>query len=278
MSRKRSQPPISLFSFQDIITSVTAIMIVIVICLTLELLERDEASAVSVSSIAAQDLRAAVISLQSRLAELQSQTRGDTSMLAEAAAVTPNQVTSQIQELERQLEDAQSVLNQEQARSEKLGQESARVDALRFNASAEIVELEQLQDRLRRAEVRLQDLMELKRPIFTMPRGSDRDGWLVVVNSNSIEAARIGVREPPIVFHESRGSLGFKSSAAASYLKWVDASRSHQRYFMIIVRPGGDEEFETVKGGLDSRRIPYGFDVIGFGEPLLDSVVGAGPP
>ena len=48
MSRRRNnQPTISLFSFQDIITSVTAILILVVLILTLELISRKYDAAAS---------------------------------------------------------------------------------------------------------------------------------------------------------------------------------------------------------------------------------------
>lgn len=278
MSRKRNQPPISLFSFQDIITSVTAIMIVIVICLTLELLERDTTSAEPAAWAAVEELQAAVMSLRVQLEKLQSRGVSDPTLLTEAAAVTPNQVHHQISELNRRLEAANAALKREQARAGQLQQESIQTDALRFNASAELEELEQLKDRVRRAEVRLQDLEDLKRPIYTMPRGSSLDGWLVVVNGDSIEAARVGVSAPPIAFHGAQGSLGFKPSAASAFLKWVDASSGRQRYYMLVVRPGGAETFDTIEEGLANRRVSYGFDVTGADQPLLDPAVGAGAP
>jgi hypothetical protein len=278
MSRKRSQPPISLFSFQDIITAVTAIMIVIVICLTLELLDRTTASAETVATVAVEELRLAVNALQTQLQAFELQEASDPSMLAEAAAVTPNALASQITELEHLLVDAKAALNQERTRAEQLQQESAKVDAQRFNARAELSELEQLDERVRHTQSRLQSLQNTKRPIYAMPRGSTREGWLVVVNANSIEAARIGVTSPPVEFQRTPGLGGTETTAASQCLKWIDTARGTERYFMVVVRPGGAELFQKLEDGLQSRQISYGFDVTSADQPLLDPVVGTGAP
>ena len=278
MSRKRSQPPISLFSFQDIITSVTAIVIVIVLCLTLELLERTSHSAETVDAAAVEALQAAVALLRSQLTEHLSQPASDPSLLAAAAAVTPNQVANEISERERQLADATAMLNRERTRAAELQKEQARVGALRFHARADLEELEHLEDRIRQAEVRLKNLLEIDRPVFMMPRGSRREGWLVVVDGSRIEAARIGVQSPPVKFGSSSVNPGLDTSAALEFLKWADASLVGQRYFMIVVRPGGAVLFQELEEGLTSRSIPYGFDVIAADQALLDPTIGAGSP
>lgn len=278
MSRKQSQPPISLFSFQDIITSVTAIVIVIVMCLTLELMEKSTRSTESIDSVAVESLQAAVESLRIQLNELQSKTIADPSVVAEAASVTPNQVTNEIAELKRQLNDSAAKLALEQRRTDDLRYRSESVDAMRFDGKAELDELEQIEDRIRDAEVRLQKLSEIKRPIYVMPRGSNRDGWLVVIDSDSIEAAQIGVQAPPIKFQEPQNRLGFNDSLVSDFMKWVDGSNGSQLYLMIVVRPGGAEHFQDLEDALSTRSISYGYDVTSAGQQLLDATIGAGTP
>ena len=71
MSRRgRSGPVISLFAFQDIITSVTAIVIVVTLFLALDLVQRKQGQASESPTVLAEELVARITALEGELAKL----------------------------------------------------------------------------------------------------------------------------------------------------------------------------------------------------------------
>lgn len=277
MGRKRSTPPISLFSFQDIITSVTAILIVIVLCMCLELLEKTESTAESIQTELVADLRQSLADLRRQLDEM-SASPPVTEDLATVAAVSPSELRARLQDYQRNTLAADQKLRQEETRQTELRQQLTRAAAALFDRKTDVDELNRLESQISEVQSRLASLEALDRPIYSMPRGSNRTGWLVVVTSGLIECALLGESRPPLQFRETPGRIPGVESAAQAFLKWVDQSKDPNRYFMILVRPDGAGEFSAIEDRLESRAIAFGFDVVDAQQALIDPVHGAGQP
>ena len=90
MSRRgRSGPTISLFSFQDIITSVTAIVTVITLLLALDLVQRKQSDAGDSSGALVVELAARLAQIEDELTELRAATASTDELVREVAATSP---------------------------------------------------------------------------------------------------------------------------------------------------------------------------------------------
>ena len=68
--RRHRNQPFSLFSFQDIITSVTGIVILLTLVLTLDLITRRQSSPAAQSGPSAEDLQTSTARMQERIFSL----------------------------------------------------------------------------------------------------------------------------------------------------------------------------------------------------------------
>ena len=99
MSRRgRSGPTISLFSFQDIITSVTAIVTVITLLLALDLVQRKQSKAGDSSGNLAVELVARLAAAEVELAELNAVAGTTDDLVREVAATSPAELRNEIAE------------------------------------------------------------------------------------------------------------------------------------------------------------------------------------
>ena len=141
MARKSSEEsPVSLFSFQDIITSITGIMFLVVLMLILIMLtSRPETKRQSSENIQA---------LQSELAELKSKLR---------------QLRSDSQDLSRQLEDLKKLSPEEMARLQEQNRRQLQIEQAELEKLLQEINRKNLQ-----LKVRQQEITELEK--ITKPR------------------------------------------------------------------------------------------------------------
>src|SRR4051812_47012023 len=109
MSRRgRSGPAISLFAFQDIITSVTAIVIVVVLCLVLDLVQRKQTKHADSSSGVATDLSSRISEIETEIARLKEATAKTDSTVKEVARFSPAELQSQTDASELAIRELQA--------------------------------------------------------------------------------------------------------------------------------------------------------------------------
>lgn len=272
--RARSTPGASFFAFQDIITAVSGVMIVIVLLLAVELMQRPEGE--GRPSIAVRNQLVAAID------EAHQQRRRLTEQVAEAdrqfralAAAPPRQLQARIDELEREIEEFKRQIERQRAQSDELTEQEQQVAAERFDAQADEEELQRIQAQIDDLEERIDRLRSSERPLYGLPRGFRGEGWLVVVDAERIEAASLARRQRPIVFESSAGSLD--DGPAAPFLRWADLQDSGSSYWLLLVRPDGVDVFDLLEPALRAQRLRYGFDLVAQDETILDPESGAVP-
>jgi hypothetical protein len=279
--RKHTVAAFSLFSFQDIITSVTAILILLVLILTLELISSKHKAAASDPAASARDLRAAAVELESlaeslsKVVPLQSgigverkrddvlrelEIMRDQTRRAVAAAETASAVEMRSADL---LAKARARLKERMAGMvdiDALVQQSAEAEA---EASMLALENEQERDRLARKEEKRKsrpaDGTEL---VFNAPPGEKKQPWLVEVSVEGFVAVRLGGNAP-----EHLGAQAEPGSAAAT---WVSALGADRDYVLILIRPSGVDSYDALRTLLGDAGIAFGVDFIGEDQAVRD--------
>lgn len=283
MSRRNRQAAFSLFSFQDIVTSVTAILILIVLILSLELLERTQAAAAVSSGVTRAGLVEIIAGLEHLAAELEATVPGEAG-LAPLAAKTVSELERDARIVEAQAEQAvaeASASKTIECRAAGLAAEArgqlharqamvGRIDAIRkeaVDADAETrrwaLENEKERDRLAK---RQQELAQQPKAgtqlVFNVPPHSTKQPWLVEVAADGVATVRLGSNE--------RRGLGAEKGAESAVGAWVRSLQPASDYALILVRPSGIESYQDVRKLLDGQKIDIGIDFIGEDQVVRD--------
>ena len=126
MSRRgKGTTKFSLFAFQDIITSVTGIMILVTLLLSIELLQRKEMSPSNRTAQIVSQMTEAV----SQVDQLEAQFNSASSMLADLTRFDPSRLRSQVQDLHELNERMQSEVTQLQQQEQQTEREQQRLES-----------------------------------------------------------------------------------------------------------------------------------------------------
>lgn len=258
--RKSNAPSVSFFAFQDIITAVVGIFILITLLLVLELAQRVEAAAQTpLADIAAvieaieslkQETQRMVTEIDRRTeaadqdAELNEFNRAErTDRLENAVAVAQ----ARLKELnEKAKETADRIAAAEKKETTLL----MRSEELRDDSSI----LEQLRAKLAEVENAINRLDGDDTPLFRDKTETGRFVTLITFRAGTIE-----LRDAL-----SRGSIDFTGPKKLGDLRdWLTTNELAKRQLFLVVTPGAAGDFEAIRSTLDKQRAVYGFNVSG---------------
>ena len=286
--RRSQQPAISLFSFQDIVTSVTAILILIVLIMSLELITRKFTQA-------AGDVEATVVAIDQSVAEmevlvnrLRAKVASDASVPAAGAALSRSDrdvriLRDQVERAAGQVADAQRVRDAarrmaDAAAAELRHKESMAVEMLEQERHADEVAAEAEQLAAKNAEERSRldaQLRDLKKRggntmdlVFRRPEDPSRQSWLLEVSEQGCVAVRLGSGQPE--------PLGASTGAGTPFASWFERLRSGGDYVLVLIRPSGIDAVGDVLRQLSERDVPHGKEFIGEEQPVHDGAAPAG--
>ena len=267
--RRRSGPPISLFSFQDIITSVTAILIVITLLLALDLVETMAGPAGSATRVAT-DLEGLAAFLEAEVDRQQETLEAD-------EKATSRVVSMGRPELLERIDRGKQALVDISAERERLREGMAALEARESVALANRVTSGKLREQKDKAALQVAALQEKirqvtssNRVVYAMPRGSEKTGWILVLSADGAELAPVGRAARPERFINVNGLTAESQAIARAAADSVGVP-----YVLILLRPGSRERFDSADKILSDLGAPWGFDLIGPAELVLDSATGA---
>jgi uncharacterized small protein (DUF1192 family) len=276
MSRRgRSGPAISLFAFQDIITSVTAIVIVIVLFLALDLVQRKQSAHADTASGVGEDLTARIAELQAELARLQAETTRIDATVREVAQFSPAELQAEVTAAERSIQSLQSRHKQLLEHHRRWQAKEKTVLAQKFDLRPQQLQLEITRQAHRDVQQQIEEGRNDRRPIYGLPRGITAGGWVAVIEEDVITVAPLGRRAQPREFRQ--GALPIITGTAAdAFVKWAKQEEPHA-YFLLLIRPGGAVQFDEVDSEFIDRSMSYGFDLIDAQQEILHPEKGAAP-
>ncbi len=257
--RKATSNSVSFFAFQDIITSVVGIFVLITLIMALELAQTVEnASAASSEGISA-ELLASLASLKEGIETMQAEF--DALSSAQGASSGLNRFNR-----EQALKDAQTRLQQLEQRTARVEQDledikQSLVEAKKIEeqllaqgqaAEAERDEMKRLQDKRKEIE-RYSAVLEIDKPlIFRDETTEGRSVVLVKLEGGEILVADSGAAKTQTFSGSSRQS---------QFSSWLGKTALNSRQVFVIIKPTGVEDFEDVKNSLDTAGAIWGFDV-----------------
>lgn len=275
--RNRGGNPISLFAFQDIITSVSGIFIVMVLLLTLELVERSTAETPTmVDNALAEEVQEAIARAEEEIADLKRIADHDDDLMRIAVHATPEEVTDAIAASQRDIARIKASLQESRERADQLSENARAAEVENFDLRDEREELEQLRREIAGIEQQLESEKRSDRPVFTLPRGLDKQGWLAVLDGDAIQLGPLARSAQPTIFQSTPGLIR-TSSAADALMEWIGEQDLRSLYLFVLIRPQGIAAFETLQAKLERQNIAFGFDLIEQDQEILHPERGAAP-
>jgi hypothetical protein len=291
MGRRSAVTTVSLFSFQDIITSTTAILILIMLLLALQLSQRQQAAAVSDLGATvrtldkmAEEQAAIVAHLRKQLAAAQAaagerRPREEYEQAARDATARLDRVRLEREDAEqlarlaerRRLESEARLAAREADR--ELVDKSARQLA-EDSVTADRLDRENAAEKQRQAK-RRQEMDE--RPssgtelVFNRPQDSAQRPWLVELSGNGVVVVQLGTNAPE--------PLGASWAAGSPLAAWCERLHPAGDYCLLLMRPSAAPEFlDAVETRLKEAGISYGIDFIGENQTVRDGTSPSGTP
>jgi len=268
MSRRGgSTAAFSLFSFQDIITSVTGIMILVTLILALELIQRKESSPPVHTEEIAQNLQSTVTEMQNRIEELKRKSAESNKRIDELAPLDKRAIQRDLADSEEANQRLDGQVEELERRKREAEQRMQEAERLLESQSVDPDALEKLQAEVRKKEEDLEELKSSDRIIYNRAPGDSKTPWLVEVSGDGFSVAEVGKSAPPKIFR-TVGALG----------DWLAQRNSGSEYFVLFAKPDGIANFHAGQQMLQQKGFDVGYDLLGEEQKVIDPETGAGAP
>ena len=271
MSRQRNSSPVSLFSFQDIITTVVGVMLLIILILLLQLVSQMFA-APPVPTMTEEEIKQQIEEIKPVLTELQDSIVELRHARDQSEVQTPSQeqidaVRSTIDTLETDVAETEKKIEVIKKRIEDLQNNPAMPQLEKMEQDVEklISELARqpksiavLQTEIRNlnTENTAQDQHVASRVKVIIRKDTNKTAYIVDYKSVS--------GRDTITVHREDGSLAQTLSTQQGFFEWVDGQRNHNTdHFVVYVRPSRFSQYSRMIEVLRSMKFDVGLQVIG---------------
>lgn len=260
MSRRRpSAPGISFFAFQDIITSVVGIFVLLTLILVLELATR-VASAQRVQQSFQDVFSDQIVALEGELKQLtersnfldrQEDLPGSKSLANREVGLEQMRVAIQA------LEDQEKVAEAENEKIEELlGQQTVAYQELQVELRKRVPEQEELNRLLGKLKQLDSKIEELKTESPLIFRDQDLQGRTVVI----VEIDPNGIQTLDL---DADKRIAFSQPGASGKLEsWIESQGSRRLHYFLLIRPNAAFIFDEVRTLLRDDNRSFGYDVV----------------
>lgn len=253
-----------MFAFQDIITSVTGIMVLITLVLALELLQRKVSTPATQTAHVTDDLEKTVSENKRTIQQLKLQLEESKRLVEEFASVDINRVRFELKELKERREQLNQEIIKLEAGQREAKARLAQARAKKQDRSADPETLEDLLRQLKDAEQQLAKLKQANRVIFNPSEGQSKSPWLVEVAGGGLKVAKVGTSVAPLTF-----------DTADKFKAWAAGRRQSSEYFVLLIKPSGVESFARLRTMLKGLNFDLGYDLLTEDQNAIDSEIGA---
>lgn len=260
MVKRASGPGVSFFAFQDIITAVVGIFILITLILVLELAERFESAAAPPTA----DIEVIVDSLKSLEQEIErisAELQRRLAAQAETADITEfnrqqklDQASASIALVDQQL----ATLEQRNAEIRQQMEEAERTGTRLLAEAAELEKnrpvIEHLREKRREIQQQLAQLESEDSPIYRDITAEGRHITLIMLENRAIELSDA----------ETKSIRRFTGSQRVQQLEqWLNDMELSTRQLFLVLKPGTADDFQRIEQKLKSSRAVYGYTLGG---------------
>lgn len=267
MARKHAAPSVSFFAFQDIITSVVGIFVLITLIMVLELADRTVAGSGKGNQV--EDTLSETIKLldeqvqssKELVAKLQKSAAASTTVASVDSKSRREELEKELKQLEerrKKFESKQTATSQANTRSEgtlrQLEEQSVETDK-------KMDELKMLLAKLNQIDTAIETFIDNSN-VFRHSNISGRAITVTELRRNEIDVTKLSSMQRT-TFSEP--------GAFEKWKQWVNSQNLNSTHFLILVRPGGSTLFNKSQGFLKGLGASFGFDVTDDPLPLTPS-------
>lgn len=279
--RREGAPKLSFFAFQDIITSVSGILILVVLILATDLEKASTSSGRgSPEEIALEERLNALLLERNRVVEelrrlRESQASANSAPSAAKLELDIAGLKQQIETASRQMADARQAIAAANAKIREqdlrlgLTQTREEIDSLRQKNdemirrdSAERGKLAEMERRVALAQSQLLRVRSREGQLWFIPEPStdQREPILVVVGGSGITVER---------FDKPESRLSYPSpSAAAEWLGYLKRLNKSQQFIVFLIRPSGIDLFRRLRELARDAGFQTGYDAVEEGQKI----------
>lgn len=261
--RQRGQAAFSLFAFQDIITAVTGIIVLITLILALELLHR-ETTAAAVAPMQPAITSQQVSELDEEIRSLKVSLAANQAILQEAASLPAEEIVNLRRHSQEQLDRLQRQLAHRKQELQQSFEKRKRAETSQIaNAAERKAHLNEQRRKLREA---IQELSDSNQVIYNTNPNASKRAWLVDLQSDVIRVGRPRQADRATAFR-ARG----QGQRVADLLRWARQRDRQNEYFVLLVHPGAIKVYREVRAKLQADGYQLGYDLLPEGMNALTS-------
>lgn len=256
MKRRRAPTEaFSLFSFQDIITSVTGVIILVTLLLAVELIKRPPVQATRPQDGADEELKSRIAALDREREVLSTLVQEDAEFLRESSSLSLSDLEQARSEMARRVDETEHTIK---AMTESLEEAIVR----RAVAESELsrMETESLSQILMQNAVLTSELEVIKssnQVVYNQSRGAQKAAWLVDLESDRIRVLKPGDAAVTVDF-----SGPSDAERVRKFLEWARTRDPQKDYFVLLVRPESIGAYQAVYEKANELKYELGFDLL----------------
>ncbi len=251
--RRGRGPTISLFSFQDIITSVMGILIFVALILALRLVQT---TATITEELAAKPDLEEIRRLEERIAELKEQYRHAVEEVERYSSISLADVETLRREVATQTQQLREI-------EERVEQEARHANEHTRTRSAEILAMkrrvEELNQKLASLNADLKRIGAMKELTFTVTGFESSNRYVLDLRKDVWQVSRLSPTGEATPIGSWTGSVKERERQALSWCY----RRSGNDYVLVLIRPSMIEGGEKIIEYLRRANIPRGFEPLG---------------
>lgn len=268
MKKEDSSPAISLFSFQDIITSITGIMFLVVLLLILLLFESKpiESEVPEKSESETKELAEQIAAVEKMISAYLEQEEQLKKQLEEYQKMPPEMIEQRKRELERTLTELQHKikrLKEVKLREDNLEKQYlAQQSELKQQKEESAAELIEEQKKVTEAETKLKktrEQLDVARQTvkFSVERETDSNPLLAEFSADGFRVLDVGT--------QNTFDLRKKGAAAGQHIQllknWLKQRNRMTETLSVVISPSCLEHWDELDKMLKGLRFPHGLEI-----------------
>lgn len=269
MNRNRStQTPLSLFSFQDIITSVAGIFMLMTLLLAVVLTTRTVTTPHPVPPVDIEAQSRDITTVQKHVDELRAEVAHRSEQQSDFGEYTPNSAAAKVAQVAEAAELLRARIQELRIRENKLLDDLSSAEAAWSKRASDVTLREELRDQLSALEGELAQLKNSQRVFYNNVDASGRQVLLVELFDADILVTPAGEQAAPRRF----SGPGCRDA----FLDWAAGRSAARCRFVLVVHPGTTKTFRQLSDALREKGFSLGYDLLPADKIAIDIQRGAG--
>lgn len=241
----------SLFAFQDIVTSVTGIILLVAMSMAIRVASAP-ATQPDRNGIGIEEIKEQIKAAEAEADRLEAKAKRSQGIVTNASSSLPGATAEMLASLEAEVEHERGEV---ESLREKFASEQSVRDKLQ-NALDAAASDPSVDEMLEEAEAVREEMIKLKtsnRLLFNLPPRSRGPVYLLELFPGETRVAEAGVKEKPIV---SRGE------SRLTEIKLVVKSKPQHARWVLFAHPGATDDLAMLRQFFDDQGMTIGFDLL----------------